>query len=89
MISPWGYTVALLLTAGQAAGGIIPEALYSVIEGQNVTNPFHAYEVNSVNQVYTRDSKVALRILPFGASIVFGVGSKDGNGYVLYLVQCT
>lgn len=71
----------LISAAGQAA------ALPGPIINGNYTSPFADIEIDTEHPVYRRDSKLPLRILPFGASIVFGIGStlssdssKSGNG---------
>lgn len=72
----------LISAAGQAA------ALPGPIINGNYTTPFADIDIDIEHPIYTRDSKVPLRILPFGASIVFGIGStlssdssRSGNGY--------
>ena len=38
------------------------------------------YSAAQEHELLRRQGKVELRILPLGASIVYGVGSSDGNG---------
>lgn len=46
----------------------------------NQSHPFEGMDIEP--SIYARQSKVALRIMPLGASIMSGVGSSNGNGYV-------
>lgn len=49
-------------------------------EGVGLSNQTHPFAEFGYNPVKSRADKPELRILPLGASIVFGVGSSTGNG---------
>lgn len=76
--------VGLISAASQVVGYVTPAK--AAIQ-TNTSYPFADIDIDDVYPVYMRDTKVPLRILPFGASIVFGIGStlpgddsKSGNG---------
>ena len=49
----------------------------------NASHPFFEYGLVSQK----RADKVPLRILSLGASIMSGVGSSTGNGYVAFVIR--
>lgn len=52
-------------------------------EGVGLSNQTHPFAEFGYSPVNSRADKPELRILPLGASIVFGVGSSTGNGGVI------
>lgn len=75
------HLCVLLCTLSSVAGLPSGNADFQVHQyvGTNVSHPFAELDLSFVKK---QVAKVALRILPLGASIMSGVGSSTGNGYV-------
>ncbi|RFU26009.1 hypothetical protein B7463_g10338, partial [Scytalidium lignicola] len=77
------YPVGILFgVADVVTGGALPSdpSYYSSSLEFNYTHPFANFEPNPEHELFRRQTKVPLRILPLGASIMYGVGSTTGNG---------